>query len=238
MQDLLPLTLSVKSSNLRLDNGSDAEDLKIRKAVLARDDKRCRFCGFRSSKWQEIHHLDADHANWAGSNLVTACTFCHMAHHLALVGRNGEAVLAWIPELTQSEVFHFVRTALVATRFAQDSGNHPGAAVRVEIARMAATSIGILAEMLATRVDEAEKAIGTSDPQCLGQALFNAPPALYSRRGGYLSGIRLVPLGKRMQSGINVMDDMVASWMDPGEEYSRLGPATWAAVAERMGRVS
>lgn len=67
---------------------ADAEFKLVRQKVLERDEHTCRFCGFRAPKWQEVHHLDDNHHNNDPDNLVTACMFCHMVHHLGLAGEN------------------------------------------------------------------------------------------------------------------------------------------------------
>src|SRR3546814_6683866 len=71
----------------------------IRKVVLERDNHACQFCGFRAAKWQEVHHLNDDHADNRPENLITACWFCHMVHHIGRVGLFDEGGLIYAPEL-------------------------------------------------------------------------------------------------------------------------------------------
>jgi intracellular multiplication protein IcmJ len=89
----------------------------IRTAVLQRDMHACCFCHFRSSKYQEVHHLDDDHQHNVADNLVTVCTLCHQVFHVGLAGMRGAGYFAVLPELTQAEVNHIVRTIYVAELF-------------------------------------------------------------------------------------------------------------------------
>lgn len=93
----------------------------IRAEVLKRDGHACRYCQFRSSKYQEVHHLDDDHTHNTMDNLITACTLCHMVFHIGLAGMRGAGYFAVIPELTQSEVNHIVRNIYVGEKIEEQS---------------------------------------------------------------------------------------------------------------------
>lgn len=93
----------------------------IRTEVLKRDGHACCFCHFRSSKYQEVHHLDDDHTHNTMDNLVTACTLCHQVFHVGLAGMRGAGYFAVLPELTQTEVNHIVRTIYVGEKIEEQS---------------------------------------------------------------------------------------------------------------------
>src|SRR5581483_5621804 len=88
--------------------------LPVREQVLKRDGSACRFCGFKAAKFQEVHHVDDNHANNDPTNLVTVCNLCHQVHHLGMCGMRHAGFLAAIPELTQTEVNHIARAYFIA----------------------------------------------------------------------------------------------------------------------------
>ena len=51
----------------------------IRKAILRRDESRCRICNKDYNL--HVHHIDYDRGNNKDSNLVTLCEPCHRAVH-------------------------------------------------------------------------------------------------------------------------------------------------------------
>lgn len=231
----LPLVPSVKCTNWRMydkDSGeADAEFQRVRKKALERDNQSCRFCGFRHLKWQEVHHVNDDHADNRLENLVTACSFCHMVQHIGLAGRNQEAVLAWIPEISQDRLHHIVRTALVAQRQAElISGEARGAAAMIRAFRQASDAARSALAALRSREIEAERRLGSSDPLEIGNAMLLLPDDIYARRADYLSGIRLLPLGRRQQGSDDVMKKQIDSWADPGGPYHNLKPNSWLGL--------
>lgn len=231
----IPLVLSVKCENWRMydkDSGeADAEFQRVRKKALERDNHACRFCGFRHLKWQEVHHLNDDHADNRLENLVTACPFCHMVQHIGLAGRNGEAVLVWLPEIPQDTLHHLVRTALVAQRSAEVIRNDPRANPSVvRTFREAADVAKATLAAFRAREPEAERRLGSSDPLEIGNAMLLLPDQVYARRAEILSGIRLLPLGKRVQDREDVMQKQIDSWTDPGGPYATLKPNSWIGL--------
>lgn len=234
----LPLVLSVKAANWRMnDDGSadaDAEFKHVRLKALERDDRTCRCCGFRAAKWMEVHHIDDDHANNDLKNLATVCMFCHLVQHIGLAGRNREAVLAWIPEVTQDRLHHIVRSVLVVQKWADDTAkdrrNRPD---MITTARNMAEGATSLFTRLRAREADAQRLFGTSDPGELGsvlQTMAMDTPALYERRAEFLSGLRLLPLGRRVQGGQEKMPEIIDSWLSTGGPYASLNPRTWVSI--------
>ena len=243
-KDLLPLVLSVKAANWRMNDEdseeADAEFRHVRLQALKRDDRACRFCGFEALKYQEVHHLNDDHADNRLQNLVTACGFCHSVQHIGLAGKLRESTLAWIPELSQDRLHHLVRTLLVARRWA--SGVQTDRRQRNEVVRAAADlaqSAEAIYAKLKARSAEAEKRFVTSDPAELGMILHDiatteATAAMYGRRAEFLAGLRLLPLGRRMNGGKDSMPDMIDSWLGSGGPYAGLQPRTWLSVLNQV----
>jgi len=243
----LPLTLSVKARNWRMfDQDSHDHDMEfktIRQSVLDRDRNTCCGCGFKAAKWQEVHHIDDDHSNNKMSNLVTVCMFCHACQHIGLAGRNQEAILAFIPEISQAQLHHVVRSILYAKIWANTvfsrSASSPSAHDNLKVAKDVAAAATTLEAELQGRSAQAVELIGTSSPQELGDILSQFAnladrPELYAGRDKFLRGIRLLPLGRRIQDGVNKMPDIVASWSMNGGPYVGLVPTAWLKMAETL----
>jgi len=53
----------------------------IRRKILARYDYTCQYCGYRSEKYQIVHHLDGDPAKNDERNLTVICQMCNLIEH-------------------------------------------------------------------------------------------------------------------------------------------------------------
>jgi hypothetical protein len=73
-----PLRWRDKKQVEKLDEESWRE---LRLKVLKRDDFICQYCGYRSEKFQIIHHADDNPDNNDESNLVTICQMCNVILH-------------------------------------------------------------------------------------------------------------------------------------------------------------
>lgn len=228
----LSLVLSVKAKNWRqtdhLADKADEDFVKVRLRALQRDNYTCQGCGFKSSKYQEVHHLDDDHHNNSLTNLATVCSFCHNCQHIGFAGMNKEAVLIYLPEFTQAEVNHTVRIKLVAERFFQLSKDDIHAAnVKQRLARQVYDAASSVFQAMEERQDEARARLDTSDPAELGDALLQLDDVVYAKRTDFLAGIRLLPLGKRTVNGEDQMRKMVDTWMENTGAFYGLLPSTW-----------
>jgi intracellular multiplication protein IcmJ len=239
----LPLFLSVKATNWRMnDRGAQEADLEFqgaRKKALDRDNHTCRFCGFRNNKWQEVHHFNDDHHDNRLENLITTCPFCHMCQHIGLAGARREAILIYRPELTQVQIHHLVRTALVADAHheslkAEDQTGAPKRSPNLKLAAEAAEMGKSLMAALRSSADGARGMLGTSDPVDLANAMMLLPDEAYARRRESLAGIRLLPLGVRNNGSENVMTTMIDSWRTGGAPYGNLLPNTWKTLISQF----
>jgi intracellular multiplication protein IcmJ len=243
---LRPIVLSVKAKNWRMADDSaaeaDAEFAAVRRKALERDDWTCQFCGFRSLKWQEVHHVNDDHADNRRDNLVTACIFCHLCQHVGFAGLRREAVLVWLPEIPQARLNHLVRTVLVAWRSADAAGAAgadrpgppmPGARMKEEqqkLFRAMAQGAQALHAGLMARQDEAARRYGTSDLSEFGKLLQLMPDDVYARRADWCAGLRLLPVGSRKRGSEEAMPQIVDSWREPGGPYAGLKPSAWLGL--------
>jgi intracellular multiplication protein IcmJ len=232
----LPLFFSVKTKNWRMDDqdseAADAEFKQVRNKVLQRDGYVCAGCGFRSTKYQEVHHRDDDHANNDPKNLITACSFCHMCQHIGLAGMKKEAVIIWAPEFSQADIHHIVRNALVAKRNYEIVKKDMQAQTnKVKASRFMDDAASAIMNSLMDRMEEADSRL-SSDPAIVSDALMMLDDVIYDKRADFLSGLRLLPTGQRMKNGQNEMDKIVDGWLETGGPYNGLQPTSWKTVRD------
>jgi len=110
------LVLSVKRSEFRSDDPksveSDAVYKKLKPSILKDGDYTCEFCGFKSDKRQHIHHLDDNHNNNKRSNLVIACSLCHMCCHIGFAGEKSLGDLIYLEQdigIKQADLNNIIR---------------------------------------------------------------------------------------------------------------------------------
>ncbi|MCP1674277.1 intracellular multiplication protein IcmJ [Natronocella acetinitrilica] len=216
---LRPIELSVKRGQFRADDAmspvADAAFKQARSERLRMDNHTCQFCGFAAGKYQEVHHVNDDHAdNRAEENLVTACPLCHLCHHVGFAGAQDKAVLVYFgkaPGITQADLNQIVR-ALWIGRSSQDRD-------------VSLLSINLMSRLLKGTVG-ARRLTGTSDPTVLGDFLLHMDQASYARRGEYLDGLFLLPLDTGFQKQIEYWRTEtfkglpVSKWVDVARQYA------------------
>lgn len=112
MGALRPIELAVKRQAWRVEGefeSNHADWRSIRAGILERDRHSCAYCDFSAPKYQEVHHLNGDHADNRPENLITTCALCHATQHVGLAGRFGRGHLIWLPEIDQATLNHLVR---------------------------------------------------------------------------------------------------------------------------------
>lgn len=213
--------LAVKRKVWRKDDDhayvSDSSFEKERGQVFQRDLYACQFCGFKASKYQEVHHVDDDHTNNDRANLTTVCTLCHQVHHLGMCGMRGGGFMAVLPELTQTEVNHLVRAMLVAEMIANKD--------------IADRLRSVYAQFQVRGVDTLKRLFGVdiSPPLVFAQLLADPklfPDDLYATRSTFLAGLRLVPTKEAFHSGqLEYYAANNSAWFKPEH---------WSALARQL----
>lgn len=230
----LPLVLSVKAANWRNgdDLSADADDEfhHVRLQALQRDSYTCRFCTFKANSWQEVHHLNDDHADNRLANLVTACMYCHLCQHIGLAGKMREATLAWIPEIPQDRLHHIVRAIQVVERWAEMAPVRREQPQMIDVAMRMAGAAKALRSKLVAREADAGRHFRTHDPVELANALLSMPETKYGQRAEFLNGLRLLPLGRRDKNGTDKMSEIVDTWLGTGGAFAPLPPPTWVNI--------
>ena len=131
----------------------DPEDVDpaFEQSILERDDHTCRFCGFKSQKYQKIQFTGENAESKNQDEYATACTYCYQCFHLEEIPRMQSGALIWLPEMTQAELNNLARAIYIA---------------RITQGPMADTARDAL-EILMGRKDEAKNRLGTDEPRIL-----------------------------------------------------------------------
>lgn len=205
---LLPLVPSAHLSAWTAD--ADTEGVReAHRVCLLRDDHTCRFCGFRAPDCQGVIPLDGNSANRAADNLVTCCLLCTAVQQLNRPTAAQEAVLIWLPQMSQPVLNSMVRGIHLSLRIEDQSpvlGSRPSKDTPIVRAAWRAY------DALARRQTAAELHIGTVSPVELAAALLEMTPAAYARRGAMLGGIRVLHRGQHFQDGSDTYPRILRSW--------------------------
>ena len=202
---LLPLIPSAHPSAWTADAAGGG-----RQQCLPPDPGPCRFCGQPPAGWQAPFHRNGDHADDTPENVVAACPLCHLAQHLNRPTIEQEAVLVWLPELTQAALNGLVRgihLVLHAHGEPAPLERRPRAETDAVFAAYAAHKA-----LLDRSAAAARARLGTTSPRQLGAALLALSPAAYADRAERLGGVRLLPRGRLFRGGEDVYPEMLAAW--------------------------
>lgn len=192
-------------------------DLKSR--IFERDGHACRYCGFISKKYQEIHFLNQDKNDHAEKNMVTTCIFCHQCFHLEDVNGMKSGVLIWLPEIEQADLHHIARAIYVA-RISQGP-----------VAEAARKSL----DAIMARREEAKNRISTDNPYILSMVLSDyLGPSHYALRERKLKGIKLFPLDRRLikeaDLEFNQFPQILAYWRSKDGPFGGKPPQQWVSI--------
>lgn len=222
---LLPITLGIvrQPGNARIAETIQRQLQDVRPRILERDNHTCRFCGFRSEKYQEIHHLNGHPEDVKESNLVTACMYCQQCFDLERASQMNSGVLVWMPEISQPDINHIARAIYVA---------------RISQGSMADAARSALESIMARRED-ARARLSTDDPFFLATVLRDfLGPKHYAQRAEKLDGIRLFPLDRRNVSEgelkFNQFPQILAYWRSKDGPFGGTLPAQWKTLYAKM----
>ena len=160
---------------------------KVRNQILKRDDNTCQGCGWRSERWQEIHHRNGDHSDYNLDNLETLCPLCHQVFHLPTAAATSGGSIIWLPEMTQAQLNLICIAIFVAIRDNRSRWKHPAQA---------------LFQQFEARKAIMEEQMGSCDPGALAQVLIKLSPEQYQERQKIISPLRLLPYHTRFQTAI------------------------------------
>ena len=163
--------------------------IKSREAVLSRDNFTCQGCGFKSKKFQEVHHKNGDHSDFRKANLETLCPLCHQVFHPAMASMSSSAFMIWLPELSQENLNRLLFSVFAAIKKGPE---HPLYSV--------AKAVWGLLEM---RKVYLENQLGKSDPGVYGQMLLQMDKSDYADRFSSMSAIKMLANPARFETEID-----------------------------------
>lgn len=211
---MLDTVISVKRTRFRMDDPrsseADAKFRSIRPTILKRDNHTCQFCGLRCESLQEIHHINGEHDNSSDDNLVTSCIMCHMVHHIGFVGLNKMGMLIRLPDVSQADLNHILRTLWLGEN--------------ARVVSIRDQSIAILRALETCSVG-AKQLLGYTDPQLLGEYLLQLDDTLYGRRDQVLKDIRILYHRDPFEEHLNVWEGIysgypITKWERFAKEFS------------------
>jgi intracellular multiplication protein IcmJ len=220
----LPITLGIARKPSGTQNSSKgALTNELRAKIFERDNHTCKFCGFESKKYQDIHFLNNKATDVSAKNLATACMFCAQCFDLQKVSQMKSGVLIWLPEIGQADLHHVARAIYVA-RISQGS-----------MAETAKKTLDVIME----RRSVAEERLGTDDPFVLANVMEDfLTPRHYAARKDKLDGVRLFPLDRRIiQEGdleFNQFPQILAYWRSKDGPFGGKIPNQWKNLFAQM----
>ena len=162
----------------------------------------CPFCGVRFAEGQEPFLCPDGSADFS-------CAPCHLVRHLERDTIAEEAVLIWLPEMTQAALnalAHGAHRRPGARRRASPGGESVRCSPLNEVPNGALEAI----RALEARSFEAETRLGASSPRVLGAALMRMKPRVYQDRARLLGGLRLWPRGRFFVDGEDIYPQLIA----------------------------
>lgn len=212
-----PLLLSASRSSwaVSAQHGTEWEKHKVltkalREKIFSRDDHTCQACGWRSERFQELHHRNGDHSDNREENLETLCPLCHQTFHLPIASATNGGAIIWLPEMSQEQLNLLCIGLFVAMRTPQG-----------KLAGTART----LFSTLEARKSFVDENLGRSDPSIVAQVLLNMNEEDYKNREAYVGPLRLLPYSARFETQIDYWSSTV---------FKKLPEDNWAAVIEGL----
>ena len=177
--------------------------LSVRESGRTRGDAQssCPFCGARFAEGQKPFLCPDGTEDFS-------CAPCHLVRHLERDTIAEEAVLIWLPEMTQAALNALAHGA--HRRLARDGAlTHaasPFGGAPEQVPNGALNTI----RALEARSFEAETRLGASSPRVLGAALMRMKPKVYQDRARLLGGLRLLSRGRFFVDGEDIYPRLIA----------------------------
>ena len=161
----------------------------------------CPFCGVRFAEGQGPFLCPDGSADFS-------CAPCHLVRHLERDTIAEEAVLIWLPEMTQAALNALAHGA--HKRLAGDGALHLAANPFALTAERGPDGALEAIRALEARSAEAEARLGTTCPRVLGAALMRMKPKAYEDRARLLGGLRLLSRGRFFVDGEDIYPQLIA----------------------------
>jgi intracellular multiplication protein IcmJ len=131
--------------------------------------------------------------------------------HLLRPRVDEEAALIWLPELSQQALNTLLREIHMQLRTLGECLHDAG---RLRCDTPERRPLHYARAILCERAGAAQSRLGTASPRELGSILLHLSPAAYTRRGGLLDGVRLLPLGRLYEADADVYPQVVDTWLE------------------------
>jgi hypothetical protein len=142
--------------------------------------------------------MNGDHGDESVENVVSGCALCHLVQHLNRPRIEEEAVLVWVPEMTQAAINAVSRHAQLVFH---EHGESPAMDRRPRAGTPALRAAYRTFKALEGRSHAARERLGSVSPRDLGVALLSLPKAAQQRRRELLGGLRLLGRGRLYRDG-------------------------------------
>jgi hypothetical protein len=170
----------------------------------------CSFCGLQPGM-----HGDG-----------ASCAACRLVRHLERPRIDEEAILIWLPEMSQAALICLVREMHARLRSA---GEGFDGEIGPLIASAGRNALHDARWALSSRAAVASELLETSRPSELAGALVRISRPSYERRHRLLGGIRVLPVGRFFVGAEDVYPAVVDSWRRQAEPASSPTPSRSAA---------
>lgn len=209
----LILEASRSTWEMRINHGTELDKTKkmkeMRGKILKRDNCTCQFCGFRSVKYQEIHHINHDHDDYSESNLETICPLCHQAFHLSTASITIGGDIIWLPEISQEQLNQLCIAIFIAEQSEDKKWKGPAKSLMASL----------LSRTEFVNQNIANKA---SDPAIFADALLKMPKDFMEQKKDIISCFKLLPQANRFAHQIKY-------WSENGV-YKKLTLDKWFGI--------
>jgi hypothetical protein len=184
------------------------------------DEQRCPFCGMWSGCWPELAAEPGRAREGAA-----ACALCFLCRHLERPRIDEEAVLVWLPEMSQPALNVTMREIHVQLRTLGEDLYDAG---RLRLNTPERLGLYYARSALCALSAAAASQLGTDRPSELAGALCRLSPTAYANRAKLLGGVRLLPLGRFYAGNKDVYPEIVDSWREiakPAGTSAAVSPA-------------
>ncbi len=190
---MLPLIFSVAARVAGTHDGASGAG--------AGETAHCRFCG---------GVIGTEPAGLSGDpDEVPSCALCHLVRHLDRPRIDDEALLIWLPEMSQPVLNCLVREMHCRLRAL-------GETLHVEVSPLLDTEdrpvLWHAQQALLGRSEVAATRLGSAGPGDPADALVRLSPSAYGVRWRNLGGVRLLPRGRFFAGESDIYPEIVDGW--------------------------
>jgi len=149
---------------------------------------QCSVCGFTSSKFQHVHHIDGNHKHNVEANFECRCPLCHMCEHLGFTADNKMGTLIFCESLSQVELNCYVRIAWVTNYLVKVLGPEECGNTLLQIAR----ETGLWLDLWESTKHQVKRVYNINHIRALAEDFRSMTPEEYEARQEKYPHLRLL----------------------------------------------